>query len=59
MFLNTILENKILELLREKDNEKFINQQIKQRQREISNLPKAIVNKRKSSMNFNFPEIPP
>ena len=31
-----------------KNNEKFVNQQVKQRQREISNLPKGIVNKRKS-----------
>ena len=42
-----------------KNNKKFVNQQVKQRQREISNLPKGIVNKRKSSMNFNFPETPP
>ena len=42
-----------------KNNEKFVNQQVNQRQREISNLPKGIVNKRKSSMNFNFPETPP
>ena len=42
-----------------KNNEKFVNQQIKQTQREISNFPKGIVNKRKSSMNFNFPHTPP
>ena len=46
-------------IIARKNNEKFVNQQIKQRQREISNLPKRIVNKRKSSMNFNFPDTPP
>ena len=46
-------------IIARKNNENFINQQIKQRQREISNLPKGIVNKRKSSMNFNFPDTPP
>ena len=46
-------------IIARKNNEKFVNQQVKQRQREISNLPKGIVNKRKSSMNFNFPETPP
>ena len=42
-----------------KNNEKFVNQQVKQRNRKISNLPKEIVHKRKSSMNFNFLETPP
>ena len=46
-------------IIARKNNEKFVNQQIKQTQREISNLPKGIVNKRKSSMNFNFPDTPP
>ena len=46
-------------IIARKNNEKFVNQQVKQRQREISNLPKRIVNKRKSSMNLNFPETPP
>ena len=46
-------------IIARKNNENFINQQIKQRQREISNLPKGIVNKRKSNMNFNFPDMPP
>ena len=46
-------------IIERKNHEKSVNQQVKQRQREISNLPKGIVNKRKSSMNFNFPETPP
>ena len=46
-------------IIARKNNEKFVNQQDKQRNREISNLPKGIVNKRKSSMNFNFPETRP
>ena len=46
-------------IIARKNNEKFVNQQAKQRNREISNLPRGIVNKRKSSMNFNFPETPP
>ena len=46
-------------IIERKNNEKSVNQQVKQRQREISNLPKGIVNKKKSSMNFNFPETPP
>ena len=46
-------------IIAQKNNEKFVNQQIKQRQIEIFNLPKGTVNKGKSSMNFNFPETPP
>ena len=46
-------------IIARKNNEKFLNQQVKQRQRESSNLPKRIVNKTKSSMNFNFPETAP
>ena len=34
-------------IIAQKTNEKFVNQQVKQRQREISKLPKGIVNKRK------------
>ena len=54
---NTREENS--KILARKNNEKIVNQQIRQRQREISNLPNGIVNKRKSSMNFNFPDKPP
>ena len=46
-------------IIAQKNNEKFVNEQVKQSQREISNLPKVIVNKRKSRMNFNFPETLP
>ena len=45
-------------IVAQNNNEKFVNQQIKQRQIEIFNLPKGTVNKGKSSMNFNFPETP-
>ena len=42
-----------------KNNEKFLNQQIKQRQRELSKLLKGIVNRRRSSINFRLPDRPP
>ena len=35
------------------------NKQIREREREISNIPKGIVNNRKSSTIFNFPDTPP
>ena len=56
MFLHYNTREQNSEIIAQKTNEKFVNQQVKQRQREISNLPKGIVNKRKLSMNFNFPE---
>ena len=34
----------------------FKNRQIREREREISNIPKGIVIKTKSSTNFNFPD---
>ena len=37
----------------------FQNRQIRQREKEIKNIPKGIIKKRKSSLNFNFPETPP
>ena len=46
-------------IIARKNNKKFVNQQVKQRQIEILNLPKGVVNKRKPSMNFNFPETSP
>ena len=42
-----------------KDHEKFVNWQIRERNREIANIPKGIVNKRKSTTNFNFLDTPP
>ena len=53
---NTPLQNS--RVVARKNNEKFVNQQIKERQREIAKIPKGIVNKRKSSTNFNFPDTP-
>ena len=41
------------------NQERFQNRQIREREREIKNIPKGIINKRKSSLNFNFPETPP
>ena len=41
------------------NEERFQNRQIRGREREISNIPKGIVNKRKSSTNFNFPDTLP
>ena len=41
-----------------KNNKRFVNRLIKEREREISNLSKGIVKKRKS-LNFNFPDTPP
>ena len=54
---NTPLQNS--RVVAQKNNEKFVNQQIKERHREIAKIPKGIVNKRKSSTNFNFPDTPP
>ena len=53
---NTPLQNS--RVVARKNNEKFVNQQIKERQRETAKIPKGIVNKRKSSTNFNFPDTP-
>ena len=39
--------------------EKIQNRQIREREKEIKNIPKGIIKKRKSSLNFNFPETPP
>ena len=54
---NTREENS--RIIARKNNEKFVNQQIKQRQRELSKLPKGIVNNRRSSINFRLPDTPP
>ena len=39
-------------IIAQKNNEKFVNEQVKQRPREISNLPKGIVNKKKIKYEF-------
>ena len=54
---NTSLQNS--RVVARKNNEKFVNQQIKERQREIAKIPKGIVNKRKCSTNFIFLDTPP
>ena len=54
---NTPLQNS--GVVARKNNEKFVNQQIKERQREIAKIPKGIVNMGKSSTKFNFPDTPP
>ena len=53
---NTLGQNS--RIIAQKNNQKFVGQQINQRQREISKIPKGIVNKRKSSLKFNFPDTP-
>ena len=51
-----MLQLKILELLLDKIQERFQNRQIREGEREHSNIPKGIINKRKSNINFNFPD---
>ena len=46
-------------IIAQQNEERFQNRQIREREREISNIPKGIFNKRKSSTNFNFPDTPP
>ena len=46
-------------IIARQNQERFQNRQIRERKREIKNIPKGIINKRKSSLNFNFPEMPP
>ena len=46
-------------IIARQNQERFQNRQIMERQNEISNIPKGIINKRKSSINFNFPDTPP
>ena len=53
---NTRAQNSAI--IARKNNEKPVNQQIRERNRETANIPKGIVNKRKSATNFNFPNTP-
>ena len=46
-------------IIARQNQERFQNRQIRERERELSNIPKGIINKRKSSINFNFPDAPP
>ena len=54
---NTLTQN--FRIIAQKNEERFQNRQIREREREISNIPKGIVNRRKSTTNFNFPDTPP
>ena len=45
-------------IIARKNQEIFQNIQNKEREKELSNIPKGIINKRKSSINFNFPDTP-
>ena len=53
---NTPAQNSAI--IARQNQERSQNRQIKQREKEISKIPKGIVNKRKSSINFNFPDSP-
>ena len=46
-------------IIARQNQEKFQNRQIREREKEIKNIPKGIINKRKSSLNFNFPGTAP
>ena len=46
-------------IIARQNQERFQNRQIRERERELPNIPKGIINKRKSSINFNFPDTPP
>ena len=43
----------------QKNQERFQNRQIREREKEKKNILKGIINKKKSSLNFNFPERSP
>ena len=46
-------------IIARKNQERVQNRRIKEREKGLSNIPKGIINKRKSSINFNFPDTPP
>ena len=46
-------------IIAQKNQERFQNRRIKETEEELSNIPKGIINKRKSGINFNFPDTPP
>ena len=54
---NTAAQNS--RIIARQNQERFQNRQIREIERELSNIPKGIINKRKSSINFNFPYSPP
>ena len=41
----------------QQNNQKFLNRQMNQREREIKDIPKGIVKNRRSSINFQLPQI--
>ena len=55
-FLQIILENKILELLLEKIKKDFKIGELNKEKENFQTFLKGIINKRKSSINFNFPD---
>ena len=46
-------------IIAQKNQERFQNMRIKEREKELSYIPIGVINKRKSSINFNFPDTPP
>ena len=46
-------------IIAQKNQERFQNMRIKEREKELSDIPIGVINKRKSSINFNFPDTPP
>ena len=46
-------------IIAQKNKERFHNRRIKEKKKDLLNIPKGIINKRKSSINFNFPDTPP
>ena len=41
------------------NDERFQNRRLREREREISNIPRGIVKSRRSNMDINFPDTPP
>ena len=58
MLLQPILQLKIPELLLDKMKKGFKIGKLEKETYKQTNIPKGIVNKRKSSTNFNFPDTP-
>ena len=46
-------------IIARQNQERFQNRQIRERKRELSNIPKGIINKMKLSIYFNFPDTAP
>ena len=45
-------------IIAQQNAEKIQNRQIREREKEVKNIPKGIIKKRKTSLNFNFPGMP-